>query len=221
MTTLQPVLVIKGAWAVTKKKFSFLVGLTLGLVILQFLSGFLGGSLEKNSPILFALFQIVITVLSIIVTMGVQWIALKLLRDEPVILGNLLDPMGLFWRYLGASIVYGFVVFVGLILLIVPGIVWGLKYRLVWYLVLDKKLPVFEAFKESGVMTYGYKKDIFLVGILLGLINLCGVLLFGIGLLVTIPLSWIATALVYKTILEAHSSTSSSQPVVPVTPAGL
>lgn len=212
MTTIHPVEIIKEAWIVTKKNLSFLVGITIGFALLQFIFGFLGGLLEKNSQILFILFQIIVTIFSIMVTMGVQWIALKLLRSEPVVFGNMLDPVKLFWRYVGVSVVYGFVVFVGLMLLIVPGIVWALKYRLVWYLVLDKKLPVFEAFKESGVMTYGYKKDILFVGIALSLLNLCGLILFGIGLMVTIPLSWIATALVYKTILEAESSAASILP---------
>ncbi len=209
MTTLQPVRVIQSAWAVTMDKARFVVGLTIGIALLQFMSGFLAGSLEKNSAILFVFFQIVAVFFSIVVAMGVQWISLKLLRNELVTLRNLFDPIELFWRYLGVSIVYGFIVFFGLMLFVVPGIIWGLRYRLVWYLILDKRLSVSEAFKESSVMTYGYKKDIFLISMLLVLINFCGALFFGIGLLVTIPLSWITSALVYKTILEARSTISS------------
>ncbi len=47
------------------------------------------------------------------------------------------------------------VIFVGFILLIIPGIYFGVKYKFVPYLVLDKDMSIADAFKKSANMTDG------------------------------------------------------------------
>ena len=54
---------------------------------------------------------------------------------------------------------------VGMILLLIPGIVWGLKYSLCLIIALDKKLSPIQAIKLSGKITQGYKAKLFLLSI--------------------------------------------------------
>jgi len=53
----------------------------------------------------------------------------------------------------------------GFALLIIPGIIWGLKYSLCVISVLDKGLSPLQAIKFSGKITQGYKAKLFLLSI--------------------------------------------------------
>lgn len=106
----------------------------------------------------------------------------------------------LFWRYLGASVLYGLMVGFGLILLIVPGIYFALKYQFFSYLIVDKNLGVFDALKKSGEITKGVKWKLFGFWFALVGLNILGLLVLLVGLLVTIPTSILAYIYVYRTL---------------------
>lgn len=94
-----------------------------------------------------------------------------------------------------AYLVYQFVVHGGLLLLIVPGIIWSFKYIFAINLVLDKGLGIKDAMEMSARMTYGHKWRIFRYT--LGVIGIIifGMLALGVGLLVALPvimLMWTA-----------------------------
>ena len=107
-------------------------------------------------------------------------------------------------NYLLASIVEGLIVIGGFILLIIPGIFFALRLQYAVYLVVDKDLGPVEAIKTSWKMTKGNAWNLFFFGILLGLINILGFLCLIIGLFVTVPLSMLATAFVYRKFLNSQ-----------------
>lgn len=104
----------------------------------------------------------------------------------------------LFWKYLGGVILYSLIVLGGFILLVIPGIYWAVKYHFVLYLVVDRGMGPVEALKKSGKITEGVKMKLLMLGIILTVFNMVGALFFGIGLLITIPISLVAVAHVYK-----------------------
>lgn len=119
------------------------------------------------------------------------------------------DAMDLFgeadkwWRVFWASVLYGLIVLGGLILLIVPGIYWGIKYCFFFYLIVDEDMGIMESISASGELTNGHKWSLFFLWIVLGLINTLGAILCLVGLLVTIPLTLMATIFVYKALKGA------------------
>lgn len=82
----------------------------------------------------------------------------------------------------------------GFLLLVVPGVIWGLKYGYAGFLVVDRKLDPIEAIRESGRLTQGEKGQLFKLGLLLFCVNLLGAIALMVGLLVTIPTTVIAAA---------------------------
>lgn len=117
--------------------------------------------------------------------------------------------------YLGLSFLQGLIVAVGTILLIVPGIIWGLTYMFAPYVFVDQKLGVMDSLKRSGEITKGRKWELFGFVILLMLINMAGALVFGIGLVITIPVVMIAYAKAYRTFSGgniAYSEMSENEP---------
>ncbi len=55
------------------------------------------------------------------------------------------------------------IVAAGLVLLLIPGIIWNCKYCFSIISVLDKRLSPFRAIKYSGEITYGYKAKLFVL----------------------------------------------------------
>jgi hypothetical protein len=136
------------------------------------------------------------------VGMGFIWITLKLARGEHAAYDDLLPPARLAWKYVLAILLSGILTFLGLLLLIVPGIYLMLRFSTVRYAILDGA-TVTQSLKRSGVLTNGIKWRLLGFFLLCGFVNLLGLVALGIGLLVTIPVSTIAFAHIYQK-LRAH-----------------
>ena len=137
-------------------------------------------------------------VLQIFVQLGATKVALKSCDGINATISDLFSQGRLFLRYLGASILYGLIVAGGFILLIVPGIVWAIKFGYFSYVMVDKDLGIVASLKESARLTNGSKGNLFLLGLLLVLVNFVGAIALGVGLFVTVPLSMVASAFVYR-----------------------
>lgn len=122
-----------------------------------------------------------------------------------------------FWRYVGANILMLLAVVAGLILLIVPGIIVGIALSFTLYLVVDKGLGPVAAFKQSWTLTKGNRWTLFLLGLALFGINILGMLAVLVGLLVTVPVSYLASMHAYRILSNegAPVSEAVSPEVVP------
>ena len=70
------------------------------------------------------------------------------------------------------------------------------------YFIIDKDYGAWEAVKASFIKTNGLELELFIVYIMLFLINILGGFLFGIGLLFTMPFSWLVLTLAYTKYLN-------------------
>jgi uncharacterized membrane protein len=146
------------------------------------------------------------------------WIrfALTVYDGRPFELRELVPDGRTFLNYLAVSILYGLMVTVGLLLLIVPGVYLAVRYAFAGFLVADRRTEVLDSFHESSELTRGVRGRLFLLMLVLFLLNLAGALLFGVGLLFTVPLSAFAMTLVYRRLLVRNESQYYVGPVVAV-----
>lgn len=105
-----------------------------------------------------------------------------------------------FWKYLVLSVIVFVAVLLGLVLLVVPGIIVGLLFTFGTVLVVDRGLGPIEALKESIRLTRGNLWKLFLLALALLGLNILGVLALIIGLLVTVPVSMLASIHAYRTL---------------------
>jgi uncharacterized membrane protein len=115
-------------------------------------------------------------------------------------------------QYAIMAIISGVLVFIGLVLLIIPGIIIYTMICLAPFLILERELTAIESLKESRRITRGHKMNIFLFVLLLALINIVGALLLGIGLLVSVPVSLLAFVYIFK---EMERSVALAPQAVP------
>ncbi len=152
---------------------------------------------EKN------LIGLLVWLASTAIQIGIVTITLKVLDSKKTGMSDLFQNISCYWRYLGATILYGFIVLIGFILLIVPGVIWAIKYQFYGYLIIDKKMGIMESLKKSGEMTKGVRLDLFGLGLVLLGVIILGALVLGVGLLAAIPTVWLATAYVYRKLSKA------------------
>lgn len=116
---------------------------------------------------------------------GIAFAHLKAARSDKLEVKNIFDVFQNYWNAVLANILVGLIVAIGFIFLIVPGIIFACKLAFVPYLVVDRKLDVIKAIKESWRMTNGYALDVFSIALLAIPITIGGLLLFGVGIIIS------------------------------------
>lgn len=98
------------------------------------------------------------------------------------------------FNYLIAQILFGILVFVGLLLLVVPGLYFYFKYAFASTLVVDKDMGVLDAFNKSSEITDGHKWTLFGIAVTTFFAGI-GILLLGLICLIIgiIPALFIVT----------------------------
>jgi uncharacterized membrane protein len=185
-------------FGVAKKNILFYLGIFTITILISGVSSGLQRGLKEAAFFAF-LFSLITWVISEIVGMGILRINLKFVDGTKPRFADLFvfDWRAIF-NYILAAIMSGIIIGVGFILLIIPGIIFAIKLQYVGYLVVDKKLRPVEAIKKSWAMTKGNVRHLFVLGLALLGINILGLLVLIVGLLVTVPLSMVTTAFVFR-----------------------
>lgn len=137
---------------------------------------------------------------------GVDYASLVAARRETPRVGHLFSAFGNFWNAVLANLLVTFIVALGFIALVVPGIVFFVKLAFVPFLIVDKKMEAVAAVKESWRMTGGHAWKIFGMALLAIPIGLVGLLLFGVGIIVSIMWINLAFASLYHAVAERERS---------------
>src|SRR3989344_4022285 len=111
---------LKFGFNIFKKNIGVFVKLAVVIIVINIVMGIIGGLFGNNY--LMALFwSIFSAIASLVIQVGVIKIVLDLHDGKTFNLANLYSMSHLALRFLGASILYGLMILVGLVLLIIPG----------------------------------------------------------------------------------------------------
>ncbi len=188
-------------WQKTQQHLGILIGSLLVLIVLFAATS----ALEEKLPVIGSLVSLAVQT---IISMGFVKILLNIVDGKPARFSDLYTTYRPFWKYLILSILYGVIIFVGLLLLIVPGLILAVSLGFGMYLIIDKQLGPIEALQRSWAISAGVRLKLLGLGIISILINMAGALLLGVGLLVTIPLTTIAFVQIYRQLERATPMTT-------------
>ncbi len=186
-------------WKQMRKNFLFFLVVLLVVTAVNMVPGIISGLFERRDGALLGFLATLIGWgLQLAVSLGLIGIALKIYDKKKVAYRDIFSYFHLIIPYFFASILYGLIVVAGFILFVIPAVVWAIKFRYYTYFMVDKNFGPIRALKASARVTNGVKWNLFLLGLLLGLINILGALAFLVGLFATIPLSMMAEAYVFR-----------------------
>src|SRR6056297_2602501 len=195
--------ILKQSWKKTKNNFWFLVGILILVSLINTVPLTVSTPEQQG---LFMFTSLISALLSLWLSLGVIKIILDMTRDKNYRFLDLFLQAKLIPKFLVSTIIYDLIVTVGFLLLIVPGIIWAIKFELFPYFIVEEGMGPIEALKASSQITSGDKWNLFLLGLLLLLINVLGFLALIVGMLVTYPLSMLAMAYAYIHLKKAKFS---------------
>lgn len=195
-------------WDKTKSNFWFFVLFLLAFIALYLIPYAIAIMIMGENAILGLIALIADYALTILILMGLLRVALNFCDNKESRISDLFSQYRLFLSFLLALILYTFITFGGTLLFIIPGIIWGIQFWFFDYLIIDKGLNPVEALKKSSAITKGHKWNLFLFLVILAGINLLGAIALGIGLFITIPVTMISMAFVYRGLLKQNEIAS-------------
>jgi uncharacterized membrane protein len=186
-------------WNAMKSNFLFFLVLIISSTLVTVAHNKISESV-RYFPLTALLVFVVFFVLQTLVSMVFTKVTLQLSNNEAAGSGDFFSFLNSFIDFVFASFLYWLIVIGGLILLIVPGIFWAIKFGQFGYVIVDKGANPIEALKESSRITEGVKWDLLGFYLLSAVITLAGFLCLFVGLLATIPVTAVAQACVYRKI---------------------
>ncbi len=223
MATFSKKEAINFGWEKVKGNILYFAGITLVIIgapyIVQwvldamFTTFYTALSLPRDTIYLAALpGGIASAIVSLVLSIGMVRFLLHIVDGKTAKFSDLYDTSRKeVFRYILGSIIYTLITLAGFLLLIIPGIIFSIKYSFYNYFIIDKNLPATDSIRASGEITKGNKWNILLFGLLLGLVNILGFLALFLGVFVTIPLTWIANAYLYRKLSTGYTYTPSKE----------
>jgi len=135
---------------------------------------------------------------------GVIHVFTKVARKKDFVFEETLLGFKTYSRAILSRLLVVFVVGLGFILLLIPGVFLACRLIFVPYLIMDKKHKVVESLKLSFYMTRGYFWTIFGMAILSFIIIMFGIVLLGVGVLISLVLVNTAFAVFYNAAEDLH-----------------
>lgn len=160
----------------------------------------------KRGAVIGTIIAIAFALLNAVLQMGLIRISLKISDGQQAAFSDIFSCYPLLIKYLLGALLYSIICLCGFILLIVPGVIWAIKFSQYGYLIIDRGYGPIEALKRSALITEGAKWDLFLFGLLLMGINLLGALCLMLGLFASIPISMVAAAFVYRSLQKSDGN---------------
>jgi phage FluMu protein Com/uncharacterized membrane protein len=150
-----------------------------------------------------------VTVVVIIFAIGATWLFaawlsigmriffLKLARGDDARVGDLFGGGPFFVTTLLASLLFALAYLGGLVLFIVPGIIFGLMFSQFNYMIIDRNAGVVESLSLSKEFTFGNKLMLFVILLVANLVGQVIVQACAIGMIVVFPFLSLLNAVIY------------------------
>jgi hypothetical protein len=137
---------------------------------------------------------------------GFLIVAIKLLLNQPTQVNDFTSGFKYILPLLLYSVVSSVFISIGFVLLIIPGLYLLVGYLFTTWLIVDRRLDFWPAMELSRKTVHKHFFEVFGFFLLLCLINLGGLLLLGLGLLVTMPWTLCTLTIAYKDVFGIQSS---------------
>ncbi|MFV3367734.1 hypothetical protein ACNFH5_06065 [Pseudomonas sp. NY15435] len=182
-------------YMVVVQAISFVLGLILGV-------GYAASGAEPSGTAV--VLQMVVGILAGTVgypfMAGINMLGIRRAADQPISFNEMFSHFGQFVPLLITGLLMTVLIYIGLLLLVLPGIYLSMAYILAIPLVVERKLSPWQALEASRKAISQHWFKVFGLFLVLGLIMLVSMIPLGIGVIWTLPLMVISVGVLYRTI---------------------
>ncbi|MEE9102406.1 hypothetical protein [Pseudomonas nitroreducens] len=190
-------LIIAGfiVYGVVVQIVSFALGLVLGI-------GYAASGTEVSASV--AILQLVVGVIAGAVgypfLAGINMLGIRRAADQPVSFNEMFSHFGLFIPLLITGLIMTVLIYLGMLLLVLPGIYLSIAYILAIPLAVERKLSPWQALEASRKAITQHWFKVFGLFLVLGVIIMVSAIPLGIGMVWSLPLAIICIGVLYRTI---------------------
>ena len=188
---------LRKGWMLFRENAGFLIGVHLFLFAI-YTPQAVSEWFFPDSDVTKLLIVFATMILSYVVSIGLIRIVIQLVDGEEITFASLFAGAHLVFRFVLASILYGLLVLVGFVLLVVPGILWGVQFSLWGFYMVEHEMGPIESFRASSRATAGHRFRLTGFYIICIGLFLAGVVSLLVGILVVWPVTSIASAWIYR-----------------------
>lgn len=185
---------ISRGWEILKQNMGPFIGYFVIVFLISVVLGFVFNDL-----------RVVANLITLIIggplNAGFFIVAFKIMKRQSTSFDDFFRGFNNFLPLSLTNILVSIVTLIGFILLIIPGIYLAVAYCFAIPLVVDKKMQPWEAMETSRKLITKQWFTFFILGIVLLLINIVGAIPAGLGLLITVPLSYCTIAAAYESVV--------------------
>ncbi len=186
---------IRQGWEMFKEHIGEFVGFTL----IVFVASALSSSLHAPGSFIFS-------AIAASFYAGYSIVAFMTVKGKPFQFGDFFRGFNYFLPLFLSSLAGGLLVSIGFVLLIVPGVYLAVGYMFATFLIIDYRMDFWSAMEIIRKIITRNWFSFFGFALVLCALNFLGLLLLGVGLLVTVPVSACAAAIAYKEIIGLSST---------------
>lgn len=183
-------------YGVALNLLGFVFGFILGMAGL--LHGHDSGSLSGNA--VQGVIGIIAGAICYPLLAGLNMIGIRRAADQPASINEVFSYFSLFAPLFITGLAVSVLVYLGFLLLVLPGVYLGIAYALALPLVVERRLSPWQAMEASRKAINRHWFKVFGLFLVLGLILLLSIIPLGIGLVWSLPLTFIAIGGLYRTI---------------------
>jgi uncharacterized membrane protein len=192
---------ISFGWDAAKRNVGFFMIVFIIWLVASGIPSGVQSATKETAPFLSFVFGLAALVVGQVLWIGLTRISLKFADGEKPEIADLWTHYPLFWKFLLTGLLYALVVAAGLLLLIVPGVIWAVRFSQYTFLVVDRGLSPVEALRTSAEITQGSRWALFLLFLVFSVVVFLGALAFGIGLLWAVPTVIVASGFVFRRLM--------------------
>jgi uncharacterized membrane protein len=193
--------VFRDSWSMMKKEFWKYVLVGLILMAVSFVA-----SIFEESNIVYALVSFLLQIY-----LGLVWLlfSVRSVQKGELVFKDIFAEINpkIYIKFFLLSLLVSLVVMLGFVLLIIPGVLFAIAYQFSGYFMVDGELGVRAAMKKSWRATKGLRWKLFWLSLLVGLLNILGLAVVGVGLFVTVPLTSLVLGHVYVNVIKKRNIT--------------
>ena len=183
-------------WNAYWKNLGPLLLITLVVIVVPAIINGIGQATDNVA--LNVIFGIIGWIVGLLLAFGLYRATIAVTRGEKPEVGMLFQTEG-FGPYIIASILFGLGLFVGLLLCIIPGIIFAVVYHFYGYVLVENPaMGPTDALKRAADISRGHRWELFGLVLVLLLINIVGLIACLVGVIFTAGISWVALAYAYR-----------------------